>query len=276
MASLGFTFEIPQVEIGDRASASDPSTDLPALLHALSVQALTPGLGVYRDPSTAIGTYRPSVKLPDSATGRFWGIVPRSAIKPAALLGAQGYTAGQIHPGQAFVCYGAGAIAVELVGVDVAVDDPVYLVYSGSDAGKFRANDGGTQVEYLLTLTSSGADAIAFTGEIDGVVGPELTRTSTTKAADAAWFVNAWNAEPFYSAHGVAAVAAGDNVEIVGTSYTAITFADTSGGGNAVVDSVVEALVAPTARLIEGAYWTVAAPASGGRGIAYFPPEASG
>ena len=276
MASLGFTLEIPQVEIGDRASASSPDTDRPALLHADSTDALIAGIGVDHDPSTAIGTYRPSVKLPTSATGRFWGIVPRSAIKPGPLLSAQGYTPDQIHPGQAFVAYDEGVIAVHLVGVDVAVDDPVYMVYAGSAAGKFRANDAGTQPGYLLTLVSAGAGAIGFKATIGGTTGATLTTTSTTKAADAAFLANAWNANAFYAGYGVASVNGSDNVEIDGNAYTAITLTDTSGGGNSITPTNPEALVAPTARLIENARWTVAAPVSGGRGLAYFPAEASG
>lgn len=242
-----------------------------AVLPAGSTDAIIAGMGVDVDTSSYGGYNGAKIKLPTSASGQLAGIVPLDAIPDPITVALNAGTALQLLPSYTVDLFGGeGGYCIVLV-QNVSMGDPVYLVYSGASAGKFRKDDAGTQAVYKLTLVSAGAGTIAFSATIGGVAGTVLTRTSTTKAADAANLAAQWNANAYYSAVGVATVDGSDDVVVTGNAYTAISFTDGSGGGNSVTPSTTTALVAPTARRIAGAYWAFAGTAAAGKGFARFP-----
>lgn len=232
-------------------------TGNPGLLGADSSDVVEAGMGVVVR-AEAIGNYEPLFKLPDSADFEFKGIVPESAIPSPEVAALLGVTSGRVPPGTHTGLGNAGMWRVPLAAGTTTANAPAFLVFSGANAGKWAISDLGTQPDYELALTSAGANAIGFSATIGGVTGPNLTFTSVDKATDAAALVNAWNSDAFYLSKGIAEVIAGNDIAINGVSYEAIAFTDTSTGANAVADSVTQALVAPTAARIEGAFYRVA------------------
>ena len=88
-------------------------------------------------------------------------------------------------------------VEVEYVGTAPTVLDPVYLVMTGTDAGKWAASSGGVSQVTQYTVTTSAADDIIF--DIDGL--PQISVAATNNAAaDAASIIAVWLAEPQYFA----------------------------------------------------------------------------
>ena len=188
---------ISQVQVGEPVNAAARAARVSAQLSGSSSEAIGPGFGVCRS-SSAPGNYPPLVELP-TASHEFVGIVPRDAIPSDVEAAVAGDTAGQVRPGK---CFAAGVASEEgshwrvpLASGTSADGAQAYLIYSGADDGKWATSDLGVQPVYLLTVTSTGSDAIAFSASIGGVAGVTLSRTSDSAAADASGLAAQWNAD---------------------------------------------------------------------------------
>jgi hypothetical protein len=212
------------------------------------------GMGVVRDvPSTTVQYTK--VAKPSSLTDVFAGVLVRTKgteLTRSQIL-ASGYNPDYLQPGQVYTVMKENAgVTVEFTGNAPDESDDVYLIMTGADAGKWRSDDGGTSQVSTLTVTSVGADTLAF--NYDGL--PDLSLTATgTAADDADGLANLWNANAQYAAIG-SAVGNGDGtLTITFADTSAHTFTDNSTGTSSIAENIDTAAVAATARLMEQLSW---------------------
>lgn len=263
MSVNSFTTAYSQVQIGDPVDAGPIEKGRAAVLSAASSDAIQAGYGVDLASGAILG-YKPLIQRPASATGEFRGIVPRAAIPTDEEAALRGSTADQLYPGQCLEVYAKGKWRVPITENVTALGD-VYLKYSGADAGKFAASNGGTAGTLALTVTAGGA-ADVVGGSIDG--GPTVTLpggSTTVDNTDAAQLLPLFAAAyaGLYTFIVAANVITATKVALDGV---APVFVDASGGAASIAD-VPTAGTAANARLIEGAKWAVTTTGASGAGV---------
>jgi hypothetical protein len=228
---------------------------------AVIQQQLDFGYGVVRDiPSLTVN--RNAIKKPTAASDKFVGVLVRTrgGQIPAAQIEASGFDPDWLLPGNTYAVLRENAgVVVEFVGDAPTESDDVYLIFSGANAGKWRATDGGTAGTseiVTLTLTTTAADALAF--NFDGLPDLAIASASGTEATDAAAFFALWVANAAYAAIGSIVDNADGTLTITFFDDTTHAFTDNSGGASTITEAVDTAAVAAipaTAMLIANYSW---------------------
>lgn len=223
---------------------------------AVVQQQLCYGYGVVRDvPSLTTNFHQ--IKKPSALTDDFAGVLIRTegTNLPPAQIQAYNSTLDTRYlvPGQTYTVMKENAgVVVEFVGTAPTETDDVYLIMTGVNAGKWRVDHGGTSQVSTLTVTSVGADTLAF--NYDGL--PDLSLTATGVAADDADdLADLWNANAQYAAIGTAVGNGDGTLTITFSDTVAHTFTDNSTGTSSIAESIDTVAVAANAKLIEQYSW---------------------
>ena len=244
------------VEYSPDATTATPSE----VTAAVGQQQLLFGYGVVRQVAGDSGNFTKVVK-PTAVTDMFAGVLLRTtgSDMPPDQITALGFDPDYLCPGCAYTVITRNfGIVVEYAGNAPVETDPVYLVCSGADAGKWDVVDGsvaGTSEVVTLTLTSVADGLIGFS--YDGL--PALTVTATAvDATDAASLYALWVGNAAYAANGSIVDNLDGTLEITFADDTTHTFADESTGTSTVaeaVDTPAVAAIAATNQLISYASW---------------------
>lgn len=215
------------------------------------------GYGVVRDiPS--LGTTYTRIKKPSASTDKFVGVIVRTIgtdLPAAQILATDAlYNANYLMPGQVYTVMRENAgVVVEYVSASAPLEsDPVYLVYSGANAGKWSTSDGGVSQVTSGTLTFNGTDAVGLI--VDSL--PTLSVASNTSSNQTATDLRtAWNAS---AQHYTIAVMSGSTNTITLTfvddaAHTVTAYSPATADITGIANSATA--VTPTAMLIPGYSW---------------------
>lgn len=246
--------------LGVEIDASEYSPDattatFSAVTASVVQQQLDFGYGVVRDvPSITVN--RNAIKKPSAASDVFVGVLVRTrgGQIPPAQIEASGFDPDYLMPGMTYAVLRANVgVVVEYVGDAPTESDPVYLIYSGANAGKWRVDNGGTSEVVTLTLTTTATDTVAF--NYDGLPDLSIASATGTEATDAATLFGLWKANASYMAIGDIEDNGDGTLTITFNDTTTHTFTDNSDGTSSIAETVDTAAVAATAMLIDGYSW---------------------
>lgn len=227
--------------LGVEITASEYSPDattatFSAVTASVVQQQLDFGYGVVRDvPSLTVN--RNAIKKPTASTDTFVGVLVRTrgGEIPATQKLAAGFDPDYLMPGMTYAVMRANAgVVVEYVGTAPTESDDVYLIYSGTNAGKWRVNDGSTsqvtqgdvESNYAAAVSQVTRGDVQFNGTddvgliVDGL-DPLFVASNTDDDTTATDLRDAWNGDPAYAAIATA------SIDLSGAeSYIILTFLD--------------------------------------------------
>ena len=221
------------------------------------------GYGVAADIPSLSFNYN-KVKKPSSLSDKFAGVLIRTIgtdLPAAQILATDAlFDPNYLMPGQVYTRARENCgVVVEYVGEAPAQGDPVYWICTGNDAGKWRADDGGTagtSEVVTLTLTTTATNLVAF--NYDGLPNLSIASASGTEVTDAANLYAQWLASAAYAAIGSIVDNLDGSLTITFFDDTRHTFTDGSGGASSiaeVVDTAAVAAIPATSQLIANYSW---------------------
>jgi hypothetical protein len=259
--SITFADDQPHVVTEYSPSATTATVSTPTV--AVGQQRIRFGYGVARQ-ATGVSINTTKVIKPTSLSDIFAGVIfrtPSSGIPDASVLALDpDYDVNYLPPGFAYsLGWRDMGICVEYVGDAPTETDPVYWICTGTDAGKWRVNDGGTagtSEVVTLTLTTTAADLVAF--NYDGLPDLSIASASGTEATDAADLYAQWLSSAAYAAIGSIVDNLDGTLTITFFDDTTHAFTDNSGGTSSIAEAVDTAAVAAipaTAQLMPNLSW---------------------
>lgn len=212
------------------------------------------GYGVVRDiPSASFN--RNAIKKPSSASDKFVGVLVRTRggqIPPAQIESA-GFNINYLVPGMTYATLRENVgVVVEFVGEAPIESNDVYLIFSGTDAGKWRVDDGGVSQVTSGSLTFNGTDDVGLT--VDSL--PALFVPSNTSSNQTSTDLRtAWNASAQHFA--VATMSGATNTITLTFNDTASHTVTAYSPATADITSITNSATAvtPTAFLIPDYSW---------------------
>lgn len=230
-------------------SPDTTTSAITGITDAVVQQQLDFGYGVVRDiPSLTVN--RNAIKKPTAASDKFVGVLVRTrgGQIPAAQIEASGFDPDWLMPGMTYAVLRENAgVVVEFVGTEPTESDDVYLLFSGTNAGKWQTTDGstpGTNEVVTLTLTTTAADLVAF--NYDGLPDLSIASASGTETTDAATLFGLWKANASYMAIGDIVDNLDGTLTITFFDTTTHAFTDNSGGTSSIAENVDTPAVAST------------------------------
>lgn len=211
--------------LGVSITASEYSPDATtATFSAVTASVVQPklcfGYGVVRDIPSASFNHN-AIKIPGSATDKFVGVLTRTrgGQIPPAQIEAAGFNINYLVPGMTYAVLRENAgVVVEFVGTAPVESDSVYLIFSGTNAGKWSATSGGVSQVTRGDVQFSTTDPVGLI--VDSL--PTLFVASNTSDDQTATDLrNAWNASAQHFAVATA------TIDTSGAeSYIILTFND--------------------------------------------------
>jgi hypothetical protein len=220
-ATVTITFADDQPHTVEEYSPATTTATPTDTTDAVSQQRLRFGYGVARQ-ATGESINTTKVVRPTSLTDDFAGVLVRTSTSlPNTLVLAlnEDYDASYLPPGYAYTLAQRDlGVCVEYVGTAPTETDDVYWICTGTDAGKWRADDGSTSQVTQGDVEFNATDDVGLI--VDGF-GPLFVASNTSDDQTATDLRDAWNADPAFAAIATA------SIDLSGAeSYIVLTFLD--------------------------------------------------